>query len=512
MPEIIRSLIVVLFIASGIFYFARKYAVQFGCNPALLSIRIKAWYLITCAAFLSHNFWLFACISAVVLWRSAKQDSNPFALAMSVLFAVPFFSMEIPGAGIVNYLFRINFFQILVIVICLPLLFKIRKDKSRIPMGRSLIDKFVLMYVIYVLILSLPYTTLTNAARILFLQCLNIIVPYYVASRYLKTREQVEDVLRMLVLASLVVGVLGAFENIKGWILYDKVSLSLGGDYGMGYLKRGELLRAAGTTGQPIVLGYIMAVATGVYYYVSAGVKSGVVKYSVYVALLLGLYAPISRGPWVGAALMFLFVILFEPAPATRLMRILVRTIVPLAIVLMTPAGQSFVDKLPIIGTVDPGSVEFRQDLLSNAIEVIQRNPWFGSPNYLESEELESMRAGGAGGIVDIVNSYIAVALSGGLVGLAIFAGFFVSQICLLYGAMKRTAFGSIENKLYVTLLSCVLGIAFTVYTVSSISFIPIIYWIMGGIVHASVYLSSSKNPAFSKKSPATLRMKPNTA
>ena len=109
MPEILRSLIVVLLLATVVFYYTRKYADALGIKPEVIQPRINAWYAITCAAFLSHNFWLFSAIAAVVLVMAARKDPNPLALVLFVLYAVPLFGKEIPGAGIVNYRFELNY-------------------------------------------------------------------------------------------------------------------------------------------------------------------------------------------------------------------------------------------------------------------------------------------------------------------------------------------------------------------------------------------------------------------
>lgn len=484
MPEFLRSLLVVLFLATGIFYFAKKYAKPLGLDPKVLQPRITAWYLITCAAFLSPDFWLFAAITAFVLFRAAKQDKNPLALSLFVLYAVPLFEKQIPGAGIVNYLFDINYFHLILFVVFVPLYLKIRKAKDTVPLGSIWPDRFIIGYVVYSLILVFPNTTITNFARITFTQSLDVLLPYYVASRYFRTLHEFTDAIQALLIASCIAASIAIVEFAKGWLLYSTLAPAFDIFWGYGgYLRRGESLRALASSGQAIVLGYTMVIALGLYWY-QAKTQMQQQKQLIWaVGLLLcgGLFAPVSRGPWVGAALMLLVFIFLEPAPLKRLLKLGAIAFVPGVIFLLTPYGAKFVNYLPFVGTVDAETVTYRQDLLENSLQVIRNNLWFGSSDYLYTEELESMRAGANGGIIDLVNSYIAVALSGGLIGLVLFMGYFFTAAHVAWSAMRRTKVME-EKSLGQALLVTMLGIVFMIYTVSSILMIPILYWILGGL------------------------------
>ncbi|PTT97592.1 ligase, partial [Pseudomonas sp. HMWF031] len=86
-------------------------------------------------------------------------------------------------------------------------------------------------------------------------------------------------------------------------------------------------------------------------------------------------------------------------------------------------------------------------------------------------------------GIIDIVNTYIGVALSVGLIGLALFVMFFV---CVLHGIRKgMRSFPNKENearRLGRALLATLAGILITIVTVSSITVIPVVYWSVAGL------------------------------
>jgi O-antigen ligase len=112
---------------------------------------------------------------------------------------------------------------------------------------------------------------------------------------------------------------------------------------------------------------------------------------------------------------------------------------------------------------------------------VIQKNPLFGSSNYLETPEMLEMKQGG--GIIDIVNSYLRVTLETGYVGLCLFISIFLSVILSIRSSIK---FVKDKNNPLHTLGRCLLAVVFsimvTIATTSSIATVPIIYWTMLGL------------------------------
>lgn len=93
-------------------------------------------------------------------------------------------------------------------------------------------------------------------------------------------------------------------------------------------------------------------------------------------------------------------------------------------------------------------------------------------------------------GIIDIVNSYISLALRFGLVGLALFVAFFASVLLSMYKALR--AFPDKEDehrRLGRALLATLLGILMIIFTVSSITVIPVVYWSVGGLCVAYVQM-----------------------
>ena len=153
--------------------------------------------------------------------------------------------------------------------------------------------------------------------------------------------------------------------------------------------------------------------------------------------------------------------------------------VVPL--LLVSPAGDKIIDLLPFVGTVDEGNVTYRQRLLELAILVVIDNPLFGAFDYFYSAAAQELTTGD--GIIDIVNTYLGVVLSSGLVGLTLFTGFFTTVAVGLFKGMRRVPGRNDElHLLGRALFATLLGILVIIFTVSSISIIPVIYWSLAGL------------------------------
>jgi O-antigen ligase len=272
------------------------------------------------------------------------------------------------------------------------------------------------------------------------------------------------------------------FEYLKTWLLYPSLSTALDADLTMSrMLLRGESLRALGTTGQPIVLGYVMMIALGFYFFLRGRINNAVSRQLVPALLTAGLFAAISRGPWVGMVVFLMVYAAMGRQPITGVAKLAASAVVAIVLVMVLPIGERVVNLLPFVGKVDAYNVDYRQRLLDNSLIVFQRNPYFGSASYLETPEMQSMKQGQ--GIIDIVNSYLAILLEYGLVGLVLFLAIFVSVLVGIYKILRR--FKSREEEYYllgVTILGVLVSILITIYTVSSITLIPVLYWVVAGM------------------------------
>ncbi len=498
MPEHLRALPVILALAAVVFALAKAPACAIATTSRDFERRRNLWVGLTLAAFLAHNFWIYIIVAAALLLAGSRREPNTLAMFFFLLFALPLISAEVPGFGVVNFLFEIDYGRLLALTVLLPAYLSLRKQPGIEPFGRPLPDKFIAGYMLLTVLLMLTYSPFTSTLRHgVFYSFIDIFLPYYVASRYLKDLPGFRDALMAFAVAAMVLSAIGAFESVWQWLLYSSLDRALGVRWGGGVpLMRGENLRAAGTAGQAIPMGYVIAVAIGLFLYLRRSVPSPLLWGLGLTLLIVGEVAPLSRGPWVGAAAMVLVFVATGPSPGVRLAKLGLFGVLALPLLLATPAGNAIIDHLPFIGTIEETNVNYRKLLLEISFQVIQDNLLFGSTNWSQSAAMQELVQGQ--GMIDLVNSYVGVALSSGLVGLSLFAGFFIAVEIGIYKAMRKAADKNAEP--YVlgqALFATLLGILIIIFTVSSIHFIPVVYWSVAGLgVAYARMVAPAKAPA----------------
>jgi O-antigen ligase len=384
--------------------------------------------------------------------------------------------------GLANFLFKLSYPRLLSLVILLPAYFVLIRQKETLPFGRTITDKLLAAYIILLIILYFRDTTLTNALRQTFYLFIDIFLPYYVISRSLKEIKDFRAALLSLVVAAMILGAIGIFETTKGWLQYTALIniYDMDGDLGR-YMSRGELLRARASTGHPIVLGYIVAIAIGFYLYLQQSITSSFSRRMALLLLCAGLLAPLSRGPWVGVVCIIMAFIATGKNPVRKLSILFLAGIVAIPLIAILPGGEKVINLIPFVGETGKNTISYRSRLFDTSMIVIKRNPWFGSADFLATPEMESMRQGR--GKIDIVNSYVRVALESGFIGVALFSGFFLAICWGIYQGFRRQPDKSSEEHLLGrSLLATLAGILIIIASVSSISFIPILYWSVAGI------------------------------
>ena len=480
MQEHIRALIVIIILSSIGFALAKKIVQQDVLATDFNRWR-NVWFAVTITAFLSQNFWLYLLFSGFLILLLTKRSQNKMALFFILLFVIPPIGNTIPGLGLVNYIITLTHPRFIELIILLPAALVVFKNNN-FKFTKIWADKLLLIYILLLIALELRDTTLTDALRKSFYIFIDIFLPYYVASRSIKDLSQMKTVLSAFVTSAVVFSLIAVFESVKHWILYNSLGDALGTGDGMSnYLARSGEIRALATLSHPIVLGYFMAVAFGFYLFLSNSIQNTTVKRMGFLLIILGLLAPLSRGPWVGAAVLIVVYISQGPMAIKKLSTLLLAAIISFSILAALPGGQKYINLIPFVGETEKGNITYREQLFENSMIVIKRNPLFGSSNYLETPEMLEMKQGG--GIIDIVNTYLRVTLEAGYVGLSLFVGIFVTVICGIRKNMKLVR--DKKNPLHIlgrSLVAILLGIMITIATASSIGVLPVIYWALLGI------------------------------
>src|ERR1700733_8970645 len=145
MPVSIKALIVILAIATVAFRLGKPLALVFS-NESDFSRRRNVWFVLTVAAFLSPNFWLFALVAVPVLAWAGRKDTNPLALYVILLHVIPPIPIDIPVVGI-KELFALDNYRLLSFCVLIPALFRLRRlENSTRIRGLPAMDLSILAF------------------------------------------------------------------------------------------------------------------------------------------------------------------------------------------------------------------------------------------------------------------------------------------------------------------------------------------------------------------------------
>lgn len=543
MPEHLRALVFLLFLGGVVWTLAGRQRIGLPIAPDDFRRRRNLWFAATLFAFLAHDFWVFMAALALAVGLAARSERNPIALFLVVALAIPPFFREIPGALGIDHLIALDVPRLLALVLLLPAWFVLRARPDVERFGTLWPDRFLAGYLVLYFLAQVPYDSLTNSIRLgLVYPFLEVFLPYYVASRSVRSVRAFKDVAATLAVTAMVLALIAAFEFARGWLLYSALNDALGVTwYFSNYLTRGEggRLRAQASIGHSIVLGYLFAVALILFALLrpemsaprvvsdaptnrastNFGGRFGTslvgallavplallafLRPSSYVPgrpapiakptrfpsiawragaalLVVGLIASLSRGPWVGAAAGLLVLAVTGPQVMSRVAKLSTGGVLAIGALMTTEAGRRIVDFLPFIGSVDSYNVSYRQRLIDVSMDVVMQRPLFGAYDFMSNPLLEQMRQGE--GIIDIVNSYLGVAMRNGLVGLALFMGVFLTAGWGLMQCLRRIEDKDSEDHLLGrVLLAALAAVMVTIATVSSILTVGLIYWCVLG-------------------------------
>jgi exosortase B len=489
MPTHLRALVVIMVLSSIVFWIARKPICAQLMKPEDFARRRNLWLIGTLIIFLSHDFWIFAGLWGLVLLLYGRRDPNPIALYVMLLLGMPGVAQDIPGFGLVNHLFELSSARLATLTLLLPaawmLLLHGQPDRHwRTP------DTLVLAFLAYNAAMQANYLSLTMTMRGIFGLFIDIWLPYYVASRTLRDTRSLLEVAAAFVLGLAVLAPMAVFEGMRHWLLYSSLTdaLSLPPREINNYLIRGDtgLLRAMATTGHSIILGYVMMIGIAMLLVVMPRLRPRSLGLLCTLTIIAGLVATLSRGPWVGAAVALLVGMAMGDGAARRWAWAAGSLAVIGLVLVLSPLGEVIIEFLPFVGSVDAQNVSYRQRLFEISMIVLWDNPVFGSFSYMVNPLMEQLRQGQ--GIIDMVNTYLAIALTFGLVGLGLFVVPFVHTWIMCWSVQRRAAEHDPDAvALGRSLLAALAGVAVTIATVSNIGLVPRMYWLLLGVTVAYV-------------------------
>jgi len=499
MLENLKYLFIILVISIPIFWMVKYTFASLLPEDQITRYR-NVWIAITLIIFISHNFWLYVVLSVIAIQLAQLRESNKVAIYFVLLFAMPPVWIGVAGLGI-DKLFEMNSSRLLELAILLPAFLTLVNQKDSLAFGSTTPDKLLGAYLLLVVAFQLRGTSITDTLRIGLYAFTDIFLPYYVISRSLRDIGHFKVAMAAFVVAAILLSGSAIYEYASFQLLYASLGKDLNAQIQLtSMLARDNSLRAIVTTGQPIVLGYVVMVGLGFFLYIKRFISHFVARQLLLALLAGGSFAAISRGPWVGVLAMLIVFIALGHRPIRNMSLLIAGSVLAFSLAATLPGGERLINLLPFIGKTESGDVEYRKDLFTHALIVIQRNPMFGSTDYLNTPEMKAMLQGQ--GIIDVVNSYLGIALANGLLGLVLFASFFLSILWGIYNALRQFQTLQVEHLIFgakrflarpevrldehymlgVTLLAVLIAILITISTVSSIVLIPVVYWAVAGM------------------------------
>jgi O-Antigen ligase len=491
----IKALIVVLAIAGIVFRLAKPIALRFMSEDDFLRRRL-VWFVLTCASFVSPSFWLYLLVAVPVLVWSYRKDSNPIGLYLMMLYVIPPVGVIIPVLGN-NGLFPLDNYRLLALCVLLPAVIRYRKTSHGARGGAfGAMDILLLAFGVLQIVLytapDLPFHFVipdspSNVLRRTVLFFLDTYLLYFAVSRICRSRQKMMDAAASLCLSCAVLAAIAIFERAKGWLLYVDIASRWGTEPNASfYLARGGSVRAQASAGHSIALGNLLAVAFGIWLYLKSHAQSKIHRIGVTLLLWGGLFASFSRGAWLGAAMVYFTFISVGPRAIPRLVKGTGLALVIAGLVAVSPIGDRIIELLPAKG--QPADL-YRHRLAERGWDLVLAHPFFG--NQFPWPEMEDLRQGE--GIIDMVNSYLSISLSYGLIGLFFFLSFILLGMIRVYARARQLShFDRDLALLGSSLTACIVG---TLIMIDSSSFNPgsaNMLYVLAGLTTAYVQLARS--------------------
>jgi len=480
----IKLLVVVLGIAWIVFAVARVAFRAIIPSGEMQHYR-TVFMAVTAWEFLAPSGWMFFLVLAIIIAisRARMKSVDPVVHMLSLwtllVMAVPSVSINLQGFGGINRFIEINHLRVLVVILLVPILVRIRRQPGYLRYGSNIADWAVLGYALLQIGMNFQGSTFTNLLRIAVQLVLDILVPYWVLSRAFTTLDSLKRGLVLFVCCGLVLCCIAPIESVRHWPIYQGVESSWGVNWGLSnWLMRSGFFRAQLTGGHSLVFGMMCLVVIGFWTYVQEFTKGRGFQVLGHVAVGMGMLASLARGSWVGVAILLTLVSLLGTSPSKNVSRVAGVLFLTFVFAPFIPGFDKLLDLLPFVGTGETHNVDYRQELFETSISLIRQSPWLGVPNYLAY--MDHLKQGL--GFVDMVNSYLGIALSFGVIGLSLYLTPFFYALTQLWQARARAVRGDDQFRLAGALISTTFASLVVIATTSSISIIPTLLTFLVGL------------------------------
>lgn len=437
-------------IASGL-----GWAVVFALGDTLVPraerVRLAVvWFAMTLALFVAPNALIFfSFVTLLLIVVGVRRETDRLGMGLLVLFSAPASGVAIYGLPGINYLLVFTVALFVSVFLFLPAAIKARRPArlpgrgrpgARGPVPLRGVDVAVFsLFALMCLQAFLRQPTFTAGLRETTQISFGMLVPYLAFSRTITTPERLDRVLRIFVVAALVAACVGFFIAVRGWQFYDAPEARLFGETRAALSWRLGLMRSGGPlASSPIGFGTALMVAMALLTGLVHGHAPSWRKYAPFVVLVLGVLGTVARGPLLGLGILAFAYALTRPNAGGRVFATLFGGVALFVPLLLTPFGGQLLNLVPGLGSeaVAEETIDYRQDLLRIGTRVALKDPLFGSDDYLDDPDMQTLVQGQ--GIVDIVNTYLQWALDYGLVGLGLYVAAVFGTMLELFRTTRR--------------------------------------------------------------------------
>lgn len=390
---------------------------EMGPGPAILALAMPPIAFSLPKLFLLHIVY-FLIVPVFATRRSLIVPIYLFALMLLPDFRTPLV------AGPVYFFYgtiydSLGFGALLTMLTRFPAYSRIR-PASDIP---------VLLIMLVLMFGRSNFGSLTNLLRVYVEMLLTYGLPYYIASRGVRSIDDVKRVMLYMACAAVMISVIMCYEALRTWPMYRILYTHYGVDFkGMVKLRSGWL-RATGTTIETTSMAFILVPCFLAARCSRRAFASSWQHIGVLCLLGLGLALPQSRGALVG--------LLF----AMTAMNIYLRRwaavggvaflAIGIALATLVVPAESRLGSMLGKSAETSGTADYRKDLFWRGLEEIRKRPVLGASETEVMANLEDLRQGE--GIIDFVNTYLYVALVTGVVGLIPFVAGLAGQPLALW-------------------------------------------------------------------------------
>ena len=239
-----------------------------------------------------------------------KWEDDKTVLYLLAFCMAPVVVVTMPGFGGINNLVAFTFQDFLALLLLVPVLLSGKVHEKRIRQSPK--------SHIFCLFCSCCHSHLSGNniykhLRIAFGLALSMLVPFLAFQHYHQHRRENESVIHAMIFAALSLALVGVFEFVKHWHVYELAF----GSWARCWLH----LFAVGSSGHldrsdPIPFGTVFMVGIGLCLGTSEEAAVHGRNGRFLIALLLGgLVSPFARGPWLGAVVILVVFLLTGPNP-----------------------------------------------------------------------------------------------------------------------------------------------------------------------------------------------------